>query len=80
MSKLLNIDKEFEKLGYYLYENEYNYLYRWEVDGMCQTIIFNKEEKNVTKYGIYDFESGYITMKELKLIYAKCSELGWLNE
>lgn len=73
-----NIDKEFEKLGYSKFENKEVIEYRLNEDEGMTYILFEKEYKTVRSYQFY-YESGEITMQELKLIYEKCSQLGWLK-
>lgn len=73
-------DEMFKELGYIksdennyydltdikYYKNEYNILY------------FDKSYKTFYKSGEYDSMCEDITMKELKAIYQKCQELGWI--
>lgn len=73
-----NIDEEFKKLGYSKYENKKVIEYRLNEDEGMTYILFEKNYKVVRSYQFYN-ESGEITMQELKLIYEKCSQLGWLK-
>lgn len=42
-------------------------------------LYFSPEEKKFNKSGEDDDMCDYITMDELKAIYQKCKELGWLE-
>ena len=75
---MLDIDKEFEKLGYTKSENNEVIEYRLNSNEGMTYILIDKKEKAIRSYEFYN-DSGEITMQELKLIYAKCIEMGWLK-
>lgn len=71
-------DRLFEELGYYKDFDEKTHEYRKECDGDLFEIDFWLKEKEISKN--YYRDMGYITMPELKAIYLKCKELGWIEE
>ena len=75
---MLDIDKEFEKLGYTKFENKKEIEYRLDEDQGMTYILFDKKRKAIRSYEFYN-DSGEIIMEELILIYAKCTEMGWLK-
>ena len=75
---MLDIDKEFEKLGYTKFENNEVIEYRLNSDEGMTYILFDKKRKAIRSYEFYN-DSGEIIMEELILIYAKCIEMVWLK-
>ena len=71
----MTADKMFEELGYEKEENESLITYKY----FNWRIYFLKADKTVGK-NMYDDESCFFTMQELKAINEKCKELGWLDE
>ena len=69
-------DKLFEELGYE--KEEYNPDVIYYTSNILDTIYFafNKNTKKVCF--IENNEAGDISMEELKAIYKKCDELGWI--
>ena len=69
-------DKLFEELGYE--KEEYNPDVIYYTSNILDTIYFafNKNTKKVCF--IENNEAGDISMEELKAIYLKCKELGWI--
>ena len=69
-------DKLFEELGYE--KEEYNPDVIYYTSNILDTIYFafNKNTKKVCF--IENNEAGDISMQELKAIYLKCKELGWI--
>ena len=69
-------DKMFEELGYE--KEEYNPDVIYYTSNILNTIYFafNKNTKKVCF--IENNEAGDISMQELKAIYLKCKELGWI--
>lgn len=69
-------DKIFEELGYE--KEEYNPDVIYYTSNILDTIyfVFNKNTKKVCF--IENNEAGDISMQELKAIYLKCKELGWI--
>ena len=69
-------DKMFEELGYE--KEEYNPDVIYYTSNILDTIYFafNKNTKKVCF--IENNEAGDISMQELKSIYLKCKELGWI--
>ena len=69
-------DKLFEELGYE--KEEYNPNVIYYTSNILDTIYFafNKNTKKVCF--IENNEAGDISMQELKAIYLKCKELGWI--
>ena len=69
-------DKIFEELGYE--KEEYNPNVIYYTSNILDTIYFafNKNTKKVCF--IENNEAGDISMQELKAIYLKCKELGWI--
>lgn len=69
-------DEMFEELGYE--KEEYNPDVIYYTSNILDTIYFafNKNTKKVCF--IENNEAGDISMQELKAIYLKCKELGWI--
>lgn len=80
-------DKLFEELGYKKIEDkhniDFNKLYKFNNgDKINEKIRFCKLDKYVHIEN-YNYDSGitfgkYLDMQELKAIYKKCEELGWI--
>ena len=73
-------DKLFEKLGYKKYTSDDCIMYMKDLF-MITFIIDNKTFVTEYKQGTYNFpriESFEVDMQELKSIYLKCKELGWI--
>lgn len=73
-------DKLFEKLGYKKYTSDDCIMYMKDLF-MITFIIGNKTFVTEYKQGDYNFpkiKPFEVDMQELKVIYLKCKELGWI--
>ena len=73
-------DKLFEKLGYKKYTSDDCIMYMKDLF-MITFIIGNKTFVTEYKQGDYNFpkiKPFEVDMQELKVIYLKCKELGWV--